>query len=96
MLTHLINMENQLKKANNQPVALVTGANQGVGNQIAKELATNGYRVYVGSRKLDNGEKAAAEIGENAQAIQLDVTDATSINAAVDRIGSEYGRLDNW
>lgn len=86
-------MENQINSAS-RPVALVTGANQGVGNQITKELAAHGYLVYVGSRKLGNGEKAAAEIGENARAIQLDVTDAASIEAAVTRIGSEYGRLD--
>lgn len=88
-------MENQAaSKNNNQPVALVTGANQGVGNEIAKALAANGYQVYVGSRSLSNGEKAAAEIGENATAIQLDVTQQQSINAAVARIEQEYGRLD--
>ncbi|MEH6305637.1 SDR family NAD(P)-dependent oxidoreductase [Olivibacter sp. CPCC 100613] len=88
-------MENQAESKNNkQPVALVTGANQGVGNEIAKALAANGYRVYVGSRNLSNGEKAAAEIGENATAIQLDVTRQQSINAAVERIGQAYGRLD--
>lgn len=79
-------MENQ--------IALVTGANQGVGNEIAKALAANGYIVYVGSRKLENGEKAAAEIGENAKAIQLDVTQQDTIDAAVARITQEYGRLD--
>ena len=79
---------------NGQPVALVTGANQGVGNEIAKALAAHGYIVYVGSRKLENGEKAAAEIGENAKAIQLDVTEQLIINAAVERIEKEYGRLD--
>lgn len=88
-------MENQMKSTTNtQPIALVTGANQGVGNEIAKALVANGYMVYVGSRKLENGEKAAAEIGENAKAIQLDVTQQHTINEAVARIGKEYGRLD--
>ncbi|MFD2962549.1 MULTISPECIES: SDR family NAD(P)-dependent oxidoreductase [Olivibacter] len=88
-------MENQAASKNNkQPVALVTGANQGVGNEIAKALAVNGYQVYVGSRNLSNGEKAAAEIGENATAIQLDVTQQASIDAAVELIKQEYGRLD--
>jgi NAD(P)-dependent dehydrogenase (short-subunit alcohol dehydrogenase family) len=88
-------MENQMKSTTNaQPVALVTGANQGVGNEIAKSLAENGYIVYVGSRKLENGEKAAAKIGENARAIQLDVTQQESINEAVALIGKEQGRLD--
>lgn len=88
-------MKNQAASKNNkQPVALVTGANQGVGNEIAKALAANGYQVYVGSRNLSNGEKAAAEIGDNATAIQLDVTQQASIDAAVELIKQEYGRLD--
>lgn len=88
-------MKNQTASTNNnQPVALVTGANQGVGNEIAKALAANGYIVYVGSRNLENGEKAAAEIGENANALQLDVTQQPTIDAAVKRIENEYDRLD--
>lgn len=88
-------MENQVKSsANPQPVALVTGANQGVGFQIAKALAANGYVVYVGSRNQSNGEKAVAEIGTNAQAIQLDVTQPSTIRAAADRIETEQGHLD--
>lgn len=88
-------MGNQIQSSStSQPVALVTGANQGVGFQIAKELAANGYSVYVGSRNLSNGEKAAAEIGSNAYAIQLDVTRQATISAAVERIEKEFGRLD--
>ncbi|QTE38361.1 SDR family NAD(P)-dependent oxidoreductase [Mucilaginibacter gossypii] len=78
----------------NQLIALITGANQGVGNEIAKALAANGYIVYLGSRSLENGEKAATEIGDNAKAVQLDVTQQESINAAIAKITSEYGRLD--
>ncbi|WP_114941411.1 SDR family NAD(P)-dependent oxidoreductase [Mucilaginibacter endophyticus] len=84
-------MENQ---NNNQLIALVTGANQGVGNEIAKALAANGYIVYLGSRKLENGEKAAAAIGDNAKAVQLDVKDQESIHAAIAKITGEYDRLD--
>lgn len=73
--------------------ALVTGANTGVGYQIAKALADQGYSVYVGSRSLDKGEEAAASIGNNAKAIQLDITDIHSINAAVKQIESEFGYL---
>jgi NAD(P)-dependent dehydrogenase (short-subunit alcohol dehydrogenase family) len=88
-------MENQTDSTTNkQPIALVTGANQGVGNEIAKALAAHGYLVYMGSRKLENGEKAAAEIGENAKALQLDVTDQKTIDAAVKLIENEYGYLD--
>lgn len=88
-------MVNQVKSLiNSQPIALVTGANQGVGFQIAKALADNGYIVYVGSRNLANGEKAAAEIGVTAHAIQLDVTQQSTISAAVEQIGATSGRLD--
>lgn len=75
-------------------LALVTGANQGVGFQVAKELAANGLTVLVGSRDLARGEKAANEIGTGAVALQLDVTDKVSIAAAADRVGKEFGRLD--
>lgn len=75
-------------------IALVTGANQGVGKQVAKELVAAGVSVYVGSRDLARGEAAAAEIGEGATAIQIDVTDLDSIAAAAARIDREHGRLD--
>jgi len=77
-----------------KPIALVTGANQGIGFQIAKDLAANGYAVLVGSRSLDKGEVAAKDIGRDAHAIQLDVTDASSIDVAARRIRNDFGRLD--
>jgi NAD(P)-dependent dehydrogenase (short-subunit alcohol dehydrogenase family) len=75
-------------------IALVTGANQGMGKQVAKELVSDGLAVFVGSRDLARGEKAAAEIGDRATALQLDVTDAASVAAAAERIRDEAGRLD--
>jgi len=77
-----------------QRVALVTGANQGIGLQIAKELVAKGLTVLVGARDLVKGEAAAREIGDRAHAIQLDVTNAASIQAAAERIRGEFGRLD--
>src|SRR5690625_4391352 len=74
-------------------IALITGANQGVGFQVAKELAADGVTVLLGSRNLARGETAASEIGPGAIAVQLDVTDQASIDAAVERIRSEFGRL---
>jgi NAD(P)-dependent dehydrogenase (short-subunit alcohol dehydrogenase family) len=75
-------------------VALVTGANQGVGRQVAKELVANGVTVLVGSRDMERGEAAATDIGSGAVALQLDVTDHASIAAAAERIRTEIGRLD--
>lgn len=79
---------------NENRVALVTGANQGVGLQVAKELVANGVTVFVGSRDLHRGEVAAKEVGTGAIALQLDVTDAASIAAAAERIRTEIGHLD--
>jgi NAD(P)-dependent dehydrogenase (short-subunit alcohol dehydrogenase family) len=79
---------------NDARVALVTGANQGVGFQVAKELVANGVTLFVGSRNLERGEAAAQEIGPGAVALQLDVTDAASIAAAAGRIRTEIGHLD--
>jgi NAD(P)-dependent dehydrogenase (short-subunit alcohol dehydrogenase family) len=75
-------------------LALITGANQGVGLQVARELVANGVTVLLGSRDLARGEAAAQQIGEGAIPIQLDVTDADSIAAAAARIRTEFGRLD--
>jgi NAD(P)-dependent dehydrogenase (short-subunit alcohol dehydrogenase family) len=75
-------------------VALVTGANQGVGLQVAKELVANGVTVLVGSRNFERGEVAAKGIGPGAIALQLDVTDRVSIAEAAERMRKEFGRLD--
>jgi NAD(P)-dependent dehydrogenase (short-subunit alcohol dehydrogenase family) len=75
-------------------IALVTGANQGVGHRVAKELAAHGVTVLVGSRDAARGQAAAEAIGPGALALQLDVTDGASIARAAERIDGEFGRLD--
>jgi NAD(P)-dependent dehydrogenase (short-subunit alcohol dehydrogenase family) len=75
-------------------IALVTGANQGVGLQVAKELVASGVTVLVGSRDIERGKIAAQGIGPGASAIQIDVTDQDSINAAAEKIRADFGRLD--
>lgn len=87
-------MEQQNEITNHKRIALITGANQGVGLQVAKELVANGITVLVGSRNFERGEAAAKEIGVGAIAIQLDVTDRASITNAAVRIREEFGRLD--
>ncbi|RWO34930.1 MAG: SDR family NAD(P)-dependent oxidoreductase [Mesorhizobium sp.] len=77
-----------------KPIALVTAANKGIGIQIARDLATHGLTVLVGSRKLEHAETAAKSIGADARAVQLDVTKQASIAAAAKRIRNEFGRLD--
>ncbi len=77
-----------------KPVALVTGANQGIGLAIATDLAARGFTVLVGSRDLARDQAAAAEIAGDARAIALDVTNAESIAGAENRVREELGRLD--
>ncbi|MBM4779119.1 MAG: SDR family NAD(P)-dependent oxidoreductase [Archangiaceae bacterium] len=78
----------------NHRIVLITGANQGIGLQTAKELAARNCIVFVGSRDFARGEAAAKTIEGDARAIQLDVTDAKSIAVAAARIEREAGRLD--
>jgi NAD(P)-dependent dehydrogenase (short-subunit alcohol dehydrogenase family) len=75
-------------------VALVTGANKGIGHAIASELAARGLTVLVGARDAARGEAAVKLIAGDARAIPLDVTRADSIAAAAERIRRELGRLD--
>jgi NAD(P)-dependent dehydrogenase (short-subunit alcohol dehydrogenase family) len=79
---------------NDPRVALVTGANKGIGYAIASELAARGLTVLVGARDAVRGEAAAKRIGHGARAIVIDVTDAASIAAAAAQIRRELGRLD--
>ena len=77
-----------------KPVALVTGANKGIGFQIATDLVAHGFTVLIGARNVAQGETAAQRIGADAHALALDVTDGASIAAAAERIRNEFGHLD--
>lgn len=77
-----------------KPVALITGANRGIGLQVAKELTAHGYIVLVGARNLKNGEEAAASIGNNAYPLQIEVTDQASVTKAAALVKADFGRLD--
>ncbi|MDG6103740.1 SDR family NAD(P)-dependent oxidoreductase [Dactylosporangium aurantiacum] len=59
---------------------LITGANKGLGLETARRLVAAGHTVYVGSRDLDRGRRAAEELG--ARVVRLDVTDDASVAAA--------------
>ncbi|WP_269857532.1 SDR family oxidoreductase [Streptomyces sp. RPT161] len=78
----------------NDRTALVTGANKGIGREIARLLAAQGFIVYVGSRDADRGRQAAQEIGGGARPLRLDVTDAAGIAEAAAWLDREVGRLD--
>jgi NAD(P)-dependent dehydrogenase (short-subunit alcohol dehydrogenase family) len=85
-------MTTQNEIIDHKRIALVTGANQGVGLQVAKELVAHGVTVLVGSRNLERGTAAAKGIGAGSIAIQLDVTDNASIAAAAERTSVRYTR----
>lgn len=78
--------------------ALVTGANKGIGLEVAKLLAQQGFYVYLGSRSLANGQAAAYHLQAtglpHVQAVQLEVTDPASIRAARATIGAQTPVLD--
>lgn len=81
----------------NQPIALVTGANKGIGFEIARQLGENGFTVWLGCRDGSRGANAAtkmAESGIDARALLLDVTDTESLAAAATKVDAECGVLD--
>jgi NAD(P)-dependent dehydrogenase (short-subunit alcohol dehydrogenase family) len=78
-------------------IALVTGANKGIGRAIAEGLAGLGMTVVIGARDPGRGEEAAAALraaGSDARAVVLDVTDAETVNGTAAWIDAEFGRLD--
>lgn len=78
--------------------ALVTGANKGIGLEVARQLAQQGFFVYIGSRNLESGlsvvEKLKADGISTVEAIQLDVTNHESVKAARALIGEKTPVLD--
>ena len=79
-------------------IALVTGANKGIGLEIARQLAAHhGMTVLIGARDEARGREAAGKLraeGLDARPIALDVTDQQTIDGAARRIETEFGRLD--
>jgi NAD(P)-dependent dehydrogenase (short-subunit alcohol dehydrogenase family) len=75
-------------------VALVTGANRGIGLEVCRQLAAEGFAVVLGSRDAAKGEAAAAVLGESVVALQLDVADDESVGTAAAAVDERFGRLD--
>ncbi|HKN96642.1 MAG TPA: SDR family oxidoreductase [Pseudonocardiaceae bacterium] len=75
------------------PVAVVTGASSGIGEATARALATEGFHVVLGARRMDRLERIAAEIGGTA--LPLDVTDATSVDVFAAAVPSANVLVNN-
>lgn len=81
----------------NPIIALVTGANKGIGHEVARQLCERGYRVLIGARDPQRGEAAAAKLrdaGGLAEFLPMDVTDTGSVSAAAQAIAQRHGLLD--
>lgn len=78
-------------------IALVTGANKGIGRAAAGQLAALGMTVLVGARDPRRGEEAAAALraaGGDAHAVTLDVTDAATASTVAAQVEEQFGHLD--
>jgi NAD(P)-dependent dehydrogenase (short-subunit alcohol dehydrogenase family) len=77
--------------------ALVTGANKGIGYEVARQLAGKGFQVFLGARNRDAGRKAAAEIarkGGQATFLEIDVADNASVTTAAREFAKAADHLD--
>jgi NAD(P)-dependent dehydrogenase (short-subunit alcohol dehydrogenase family) len=77
-----------------QPVALVTGANSGIGVEIARRLVEDGFLVILSGRNDERGQAVTSELGQNARWVRADLSDSEDIQRLVGEAVSMGGRLD--
>jgi len=78
-------------------IALITGANKGIGFEVARQLAEQGITVLLGARNPERGEEAATKLRDenyDAHFVRLDLQDAATHNAAAQFIEEKFGKLD--
>jgi len=77
------------------PIAVVTGANRGLGKEVSRQLAAQGYTVIVTSRSIQKAQSAVEELKEkNLIAAQLDVANPQSIKELSEQLSQQFGRID--
>ncbi|KAJ03106.1 L-iditol 2-dehydrogenase [Sulfitobacter mediterraneus] len=74
--------------------ALITGAARGIGLAFAKAYVTEGARVAIADIDIARARTAAAELGDAAMAVEMDVTEQASIDSAVAQVADGFGRID--
>jgi NAD(P)-dependent dehydrogenase (short-subunit alcohol dehydrogenase family) len=79
-----------------KPLAVVTGANRGIGFEVCRQLAERGYAVVLGSRDVAKGRQAAATLATAGEVVacQLDVDSDDSVHAAAEFVSQQFGRCD--
>ena len=88
---------NAREHTTHREIALITGANKGIGRGAAEQLAALGMTVLIGARDPRRGEEAAAELraaGRDVHAVTLDVTDPATVHEAAKQVEERFGHLD--
>src|SRR6266576_4368777 len=80
--------------AKSEKFALVTGANKGIGFEVARQLAAKGFRVFVGARNEKAGRAAAQKIGPATKFLKIDVSDPRSIRGSAAELAKMVDHLD--
>ncbi|KAJ0970140.1 hypothetical protein J5N97_023017 [Dioscorea zingiberensis] len=91
-------MEEAICRPTSKRIAVVTGANKGIGLEIVKQLASNGVMVLLTARDVKRGTEAVEKLKESGFSDvvfhQLDVADTSSIASLADFIKTQFGKLD--
>jgi NAD(P)-dependent dehydrogenase (short-subunit alcohol dehydrogenase family) len=78
-------------------IAFITGANKGIGNEVARQLTQHDFTVLIGARDRDRGEAAAEKLrtaNSDVHFVSIDVNDTASIEFAAKTVAEKWGRVD--
>src|SRR3954462_7895074 len=80
----------------NQKTALVTGANKGIGFEVARELARMGFRIFLGARNVEAGRAAAEKLKSEGEVVflEIDISNEKSIRGAAEELTRQSDHLD--